>query len=102
MPGGSSSLVNVREAEVVLSVYRELVHRHPDLRLTPAVGVISPYKAQVRGRAPQGCLAGLHVLLRCGPARAEVEDRGPLVVAALQVATRGPLWGIPHARIEIA
>lgn len=48
MPPGSSSLVNAREAEVVLSVYRELVHRHPNLRTSPAVGVISPYKAQVR------------------------------------------------------
>ncbi len=54
MPDGSSSLVNVREAEVVLSVYRELVHRHPDLRLKPAVGVISPYKAQVGAEAGAG------------------------------------------------
>ena len=49
VPAGSSSLVNEAEAAVVLGVYRELLHRHPHLRTTPAVGVISPYKAQVCG-----------------------------------------------------
>lgn len=47
MPEGSSSLVNEREAEVVLQVYRELRHRHPQLGAKPSVAVISPYKAQV-------------------------------------------------------
>lgn len=47
IPPGSSSLVNNREAEVVLGVYRELVHRYPQLKGTPSIGVISPYKAQV-------------------------------------------------------
>eukprot|EP00887_Chlorella_sp_A99_P004223 scaffold15.g4223.t1 len=46
-PEGSSSLVNKAEAEVVLTAYRELTHRHAELRGRPAVGVISPYKAQV-------------------------------------------------------
>lgn len=46
-PQGSSSLVNRAEAEVVLSTYRELIHRFPELKARPAVGVISPYKAQV-------------------------------------------------------
>lgn len=46
-PAGSNSLVNTTEAEVVLSIYRELIHRHPELRGRPAVAVISPYKAQV-------------------------------------------------------
>ena len=47
MPEGSSSLVNEREAEMVLQVYRELRHRHADLASKPSVAVISPYKAQV-------------------------------------------------------
>ena len=33
---------------MVLSIYRELVHRHPEVKGTPTVAVISPYKAQVR------------------------------------------------------
>ena len=39
---------------MVLHLYRELTHRHPDLKERPAVAVISPYKAQVGGsrRAP--------------------------------------------------
>ena len=32
----------------MLSIYRELVHRHPEVKGTPTVAVISPYKAQVR------------------------------------------------------
>jgi len=47
IPEGSSSIVNVVEVEMVLCVYRELVHLHPDLRTKPSVAVISPYKAQV-------------------------------------------------------
>ncbi|KAL4853029.1 putative helicase MAGATAMA 3 [Chlorella vulgaris] len=47
VPEGSSSLVNEREAEVVLQMYRELRHRHPQLGKQPSVAVISPYKAQV-------------------------------------------------------
>ncbi|KAI7846383.1 hypothetical protein COHA_000094 [Chlorella ohadii] len=47
VPEGSSSLVNEREAEMVLQVYRELRHRHPELGTKPSVAVISPYKAQV-------------------------------------------------------
>ncbi len=47
IPEGSSSIVNVIEVEMVLCVYRELVHLHPDLRTKPSVAVISPYKAQV-------------------------------------------------------
>ncbi|KAL0052040.1 hypothetical protein WJX82_006920 [Trebouxia sp. C0006] len=48
IPEGSSSIVNVVEVEMVLCVYRELVHLHPDLRTKPSVAVISPYKAQVK------------------------------------------------------
>ncbi|EFN56459.1 hypothetical protein CHLNCDRAFT_57676 [Chlorella variabilis] len=47
VPSGSSSLVNEREAEMVLQMYRELRHRHPQLATQPSVAVISPYKAQV-------------------------------------------------------
>jgi len=47
IPEGSSSIVNLVEVEMVLCVYRELVHLHPDLRTKPSVAVISPYKAQV-------------------------------------------------------
>lgn len=47
IPEGSSSIVNRVEVEMVLCVYRELVHLHPDLRTKPSVAVISPYKAQV-------------------------------------------------------
>lgn len=46
-PSGSNSLVNAAEAEVVLSLYRELIHRNPELRGRAGVAVISPYKAQV-------------------------------------------------------
>ena len=42
IPEGSSSIVNRVEVEMVLCVYRELVHLHPDLRTTPSVAVISP------------------------------------------------------------
>ncbi|KAK9812831.1 hypothetical protein WJX72_004417 [[Myrmecia] bisecta] len=48
VPAGSSSLVNRVEVEMVLCIYRELVHRYPQLKRTPAVAVISPYKAQVK------------------------------------------------------
>lgn len=47
IPDGSSSIVNVTEVEMVLCVYRELVHAYPDLKTKPSVAVISPYKAQV-------------------------------------------------------
>jgi hypothetical protein len=47
VPEGSSSLVNEREAEMVLQLYRELRHRHPQLGKAASVAVISPYKAQV-------------------------------------------------------
>lgn len=46
-PAGSSSIENKAEAQVVVSVYRELVHRYPTLKQRPGVAVISPYKAQV-------------------------------------------------------
>lgn len=46
-PPNSSSLINRTEAELVLSIYRELVHRFPELKTKPAVAIISPYKAQV-------------------------------------------------------
>lgn len=44
---GSSSIVNVMEVEMVLCVFRELVHLYPSVKETPSVAVISPYKAQV-------------------------------------------------------
>ncbi|PSC70977.1 putative helicase MAGATAMA 3 [Micractinium conductrix] len=48
VPEGSSSLVNEKEAEMVLQLYRELRHRHAALiGAKPSVAVISPYKAQV-------------------------------------------------------
>lgn len=48
VPEGSSSLVNEKEAEMVLQMYRELRHRHAALvGAKPSVAVISPYKAQV-------------------------------------------------------
>ncbi|KAL4448164.1 hypothetical protein ABPG75_005383 [Micractinium tetrahymenae] len=48
VPEGSSSLVNEKEAEMVLQMYRELRHRHSSLvGAKPSVAVISPYKAQV-------------------------------------------------------
>lgn len=51
VPEGSSSLVNEKEAEMVLQLYRELRHRHAALiGAKPSVAVISPYKAQVRAR----------------------------------------------------
>lgn len=53
LPEGSSSIVNRVEVEMVLCIYRELVHLHPDLRTKPAVAVISPYKAQV----PRVCIS---------------------------------------------
>lgn len=57
IPEGSSSIVNVIEVEMVLCVYRELVHLHPDLRTKPSVAVISPYKAQVSSSgSPTGVL----------------------------------------------
>lgn len=59
IPDGSSSIVNVIEVEMVLCVYRELVHAYPELRTKPSVAVISPYKAQV-GPALPPCPA-----LRC-------------------------------------
>jgi senataxin len=46
-PEGSSSIQNVAEAQVVVSLYRELVHRNPGLKTKPSIAVISPYKAQV-------------------------------------------------------
>lgn len=52
-PASGSSIVNVMEVEMVLCVYRELVHAYPELRNKPSVAVISPYKAQV-------CLTLLH------------------------------------------
>ncbi|KAG1657489.1 hypothetical protein FOA52_001404 [Chlamydomonas sp. UWO 241] len=45
---GSQSVQNKIEAQVVLCIYRELVHRYPALRRTPSVGIISPYKSQVK------------------------------------------------------
>jgi hypothetical protein len=59
VPEGSSSLVNEREAEVVLQVYRELRHRHPQLGAKPSVAVISPYKAQVGDGCTHVCVVGV-------------------------------------------
>lgn len=47
-PPNSNSLLNHAEAEMVLSIYRELVHRFPQLKTKPSVAIISPYKGQVR------------------------------------------------------
>jgi hypothetical protein len=37
---------------MVLSIYRELVHRFPEMKTKPAVAIISPYKAQASRRVP--------------------------------------------------
>ena len=42
-----TSLVNRVEAEMVLRLYGALTAATPRLRDRPAIGVISPYKAQV-------------------------------------------------------
>ena len=48
-PGGSTgSRVNVREAEFVVQLYRQLSAWHPELKNTRRVGIISPYKFQVK------------------------------------------------------
>ena len=48
-PGGSAgSRVNVREAEFVVQLYRQLSAWHPELKNTRRVGIISPYKLQVK------------------------------------------------------
>ena len=48
-PGGSTgSRVNVREAEFVVQLYRQLIAWHPELKNTSKVGIISPYKFQVK------------------------------------------------------
>lgn len=46
---GSTSRYNKNEIELILAIFREMVERAPELKTTPAVAVISPYKAQVRG-----------------------------------------------------
>ena len=43
--------MNKDEAEFVLLLYSQLVSKHPQLRDSNDVGVISPYKYQVRGAA---------------------------------------------------
>eukprot|EP00897_Mesotaenium_endlicherianum_P009227 jgi/Mesen1/8332/ME000046S07724 len=47
-PGTSGSYVNTEEAEFVVCLYRHLVALHPSLKGTTRVGVISPYKHQVK------------------------------------------------------
>lgn len=80
-PANSSSLVNHAEAEMVLSVYRELVHRCPELTMKPSVAIISPYKAQVRpgaGMNTSSCSRALteHVhYFAGGPAAAAFQER---------------------------
>ncbi|KAJ9510377.1 hypothetical protein QJQ45_015835 [Haematococcus lacustris] len=46
IPANGASIQNKAEANMVLCIYRELVHRYPVLRKTASVAVISPYKAQ--------------------------------------------------------
>ncbi|KAL6754526.1 AAA domain-containing protein [Haematococcus lacustris] len=48
IPANGASIQNKAEANMVLCIYRELVHRYPVLRKTASVAVISPYKAQVK------------------------------------------------------
>lgn len=48
IPGGSTSLINEQEAEVVLSICGELMQRWPHLKSKPAMAVISPYKSQIK------------------------------------------------------
>lgn len=49
--------MNRVEAEMVVCLYRELTAAHPHLRTSPAIAVISPYKAQVP--TPRQFLASL-------------------------------------------
>ena len=61
--------MNKAEAHLVLVIYRELVHRFPNLRKTPSVGVISPYKAQVLVKGGGGVISPRKVQVRvcmCG------------------------------------
>jgi hypothetical protein len=56
-----TSLVNRVEAEMVLRLYGALTAAAPHLRDRPAIGVISPYKAQVQRHTSarwQGCCEG--------------------------------------------
>ncbi len=45
--------MNRVEAEMVLCLYKELTAAEPRLRTSPAIAVISPYKAQARARSLQ-------------------------------------------------
>jgi senataxin len=47
-PPGSGSWVNRDEVEFVLVLYRHLVALYPELKGSPTVAVISPYKLQVK------------------------------------------------------
>nr|PNR52158.1 hypothetical protein PHYPA_008532 [Physcomitrium patens] len=47
-PPGSGSWVNKDEVEFVLVLYRHLVALYPELKGSPTVAVISPYKLQVK------------------------------------------------------
>ena len=47
-PPGSGSWVNKDEVEFVLVLYRHLVALYPELKGSPSVAVISPYKLQVK------------------------------------------------------
>lgn len=46
-PPNSSSLENVLEAQLVLSLYTALVKEYSELKDRPSFGIISPYLAQV-------------------------------------------------------
>uniref|UniRef100_A0A7S0WSL5 Helicase ATP-binding domain-containing protein n=1 Tax=Chlamydomonas leiostraca TaxID=1034604 RepID=A0A7S0WSL5_9CHLO len=48
VPPNGASIQNKAEANMVLCIYRELVHKFPALRKSASVAVISPYKAQVK------------------------------------------------------
>lgn len=48
VPPGGASLVNAAEAQLVLTYYCALAQRYPQISASPSVGVISPYKAQVK------------------------------------------------------
>lgn len=51
VPEGAASIVNKVEAEMVLCLYHNMTHAFPQLKKVGTVAVISPYKAQVGGRA---------------------------------------------------
>lgn len=47
-PSGSGSWVNQDEVEFITLLYHQLALRYPELKSSPEVGVISPYRHQVK------------------------------------------------------